>query len=63
MHFSQTSTFVRFSNNRRLFIFLLVSLFVIFILVIVVVWVLRWQAQGSDEAGVDSPGGSFFTDA
>jgi hypothetical protein len=46
------STFIWFSDDRWLFAFLLVH-FVLFVLVIVVVWVLRWQAQRSDKAQVD----------
>jgi flagellar biogenesis protein FliO len=39
------SAFVGFSDDCRLFVFLVVILFVAFILVIIVVWVLRRQAH------------------
>ncbi|MGB8633576.1 MAG: hypothetical protein WCD69_30080 [Xanthobacteraceae bacterium] len=44
---SSKSTFIGFSDNRRLFVFLVVILFVFFIIVIIV-WVLRWQLHDSD---------------
>jgi hypothetical protein len=45
--------FVGFSDDCRLFVFLVVMFFVAFILVIIVVWVLRRQAHNGDKASVE----------
>ena len=46
------STFVRFSDDCWLFFLFTVILFVFFVLVIIVVGVLRWQAYGIDKASI-----------
>jgi len=58
---SFASTFVRFSDDRRFFAFLVVMLF-LFILVVVVVWVLRRQPKAAGRAQIESPSGNISRD-
>jgi heme/copper-type cytochrome/quinol oxidase subunit 2 len=47
------STFVRFSDDRWLLFFIIVTLFVVFVFVIVPVRVFGWEADESDKARTD----------
>jgi len=45
---SSKSTFVGFSDNRGLFVFLVVVILFVFVIIVIIVWVLRWQLRDSD---------------